>query len=129
MKQSTKNKIGAGIIGVGMFLGTIAPLAAQDNAPYVPRPGRVENALIIDVYPSVLNGFKATEALYDIDGDARTTDDQGIYISTDSYFKRFPKHKVKDGDNISFRPTQETIDQGFITANNIITINGKQITR
>jgi hypothetical protein len=117
MKQSTKNKIGAGIAGVVMFFGTIAPLAAQDNAqdsqparaPYNPRVGDSVTATVVNKFEIGLNGTNQTIIITDVDGDGRTTDDQRMAIGTSDWFNKNPRYQLQIGDKVIYIEDQRSI--------------------
>jgi hypothetical protein len=115
MKQSTKNKIGAGIAGIGMFLGTVLPLAAQDNqparAPYNPRVGDSATATIINVFKPIPTGKEGDyeAALADVDGNPATIDDQRIIANPSRALRQQPKYQLQTGDTIAYIENEKSI--------------------
>jgi hypothetical protein len=107
MKQSTKNKIGATIGGVGMFLATALPAAAQDNqparAPYNPRVGDSATATVLNTWNGDnIEGRDQDIVLIDVDGDGSTTDDQRLIITRSDVVKSKPQYVLKTGDRIIY---------------------------
>jgi hypothetical protein len=71
----------------------------------------------------------AKEAIYDLDGDPNTTNDQGIYQIPLAYLKKNPQYDVNANDSIRFRQDSQSIENGFLYANNIVAINGRNVGR